>query len=205
MKLFVTGTDTNVGKTLVCSWLCLHLQADYWKPIQCGLIPNTDRQTVAALSGMRTHPETYRLQLAASPHLAAARENITIHTADCQPPTADRLIIEGAGGVLVPLNKSARMIDLMTQFNCPIVLVARSTLGTINHTCLSLQALRARNIPVLGVILCGEPNADNRAAIENYGDVEVLAEFPQLQQINEAALQSYPLPSRLLERLRALQ
>lgn len=201
MKIVVTGTDTNVGKTLVSSWLCLHLQADYWKPIQCGIAPASDTETVAQLTGVRTHAETYRLKLAASPHLAAAQEGITINIVNCRPPTADRLIIEGAGGVLVPLNQSEYMIDLMEKLNCPVILVARSTLGTINHTCLSLQALRTRNISVQGVILCGVPNADNKAAIETYGEVEVLAELPKLDTINHAALKAISLPERLRELL----
>ena len=201
MKIFVTGTDTHVGKTLVSSWLCLHLQADYWKPIQCGTTPHTDTETVAQLTGVRTHAETYRLQLAASPHLAAAREGVVINTADCQLPTADRLIIEGAGGLLVPLNQYDRMIDLMAKFNLPVLLVARSTLGTINHTCLSLQALRSLNIPVLGVVLCGELNAENKTAIETYGEVEVLAELPELATIDRDALKAISLPKRLQELL----
>lgn len=197
MRIFVTGTDTNVGKTLVSSWLCLHWQADYWKPIQCGTTPQTDSETVAELAGVRTHVEAYCLQRAASPHLAAAQENLTINPANCQLPITDRLIIEGAGGLLVPLNQHDRMIDLMAKFNLPVLLVARSTLGTINHTCLSLQALRALNIPVLGVVMCGEPNAENKTAIETYGDVTVLAELPSLPTVNRAALQGMPLSENL--------
>ncbi|TAK90987.1 MAG: dethiobiotin synthase [Burkholderiaceae bacterium] len=201
MNIFVTGTDTDVGKTLVCSWLCLHTQADYWKPIQCGTTPATDSDTVAQLSGVKTWPETYRLQLAASPHLAAAQEDVTISTADCRLPTADRLIIEGAGGVLVPLNERETVLDLIAHLEAPVLLVARSTLGTINHTCLSLHALRARNIPILGVIMCGPQHADNKAAIEHYGQTKVLAEFHLLNEVTRAALQSIPLPKTLRQLL----
>ncbi len=233
MNIFVTGTDTDVGKTLVCSWLCLHTQADYWKPIQCGTTPTTDSETVAQLSGVKTWPETYRLQLAASPHLAAAGEEVTINTADCQLPTPSPsrgglgwgwgsaahdetpsppptlplkgreesalrgLVIEGAGGLLVPLNGHETVLDLIAHLQAPVLLVARSTLGTINHTCLSLQALHARNVPVLGVVMCGPQHADNKAAIEHYGKTKVLAEFPLLNEITRAALQNIPLPETL--------
>ncbi len=237
MNIFVTGTDTDVGKTLVCSWLCLHTQADYWKPIQCGTTPTTDSETVAQLSGVKTWPETWRLQLAASPHLAAANASIEINLSDFQLPVPSPsrgglgwgwgsvahdgnpsppqtlplkgreqsalrgLVMEGAGGVLVPLNERETVLDLIAHLEAPVLLVARSTLGTINHTCLSLHALRARSLPVLGVIMCGPQNIDNKAAIEHYGKVKVLAEFPLLHEVTRAALQNIPPPETLRQLL----
>ena len=200
MKIFITGTDTNVGKTLVSAWLCLHSGADYWKPVQAGVEPETDSATVARLSGTRVHAETWRLALPASPHLAAQREGVHIQLQDFQAPAAKKLIIEGAGGALVPLNERDVMTDLIAKLDCPVIVVARSTLGTINHTCLTLEALRTRGLEVLGVVMNGEPNADNRAAIEQYGRVPVLAELPFLAQPSRAALQAIK-PSQALREL----
>lgn len=190
MKIFITGTDTNVGKTLVSAWLCVHSGADYWKPVQAGTEPETDSAVVARLSGARVHAETWRLALPASPHLAAQRAGVQIQLQDFQMPAAEKLIIEGAGGALVPLNERDVMTDLIEKLDCPVIVVARSTLGTINHTCLTLETLRARKLTVLGVVMSGEPNADNRAAIEHYGRVPVLAQLPFLTKPSRAALQS---------------
>ena len=159
---FVSGTDTGIGKTVVSAWLALHNRADYWKPVQSGIDEHgTDSERVARLSGARVHAEAYRLREPLSPHLAAAIDGVHIDLEAFRPPVAERLVIEGAGGVLVPLNAEHTMLDLMARLGAPVVLVARSALGTINHTCLSLQALRARGIEVAGVVVVGEPNADN--------------------------------------------
>ncbi|MGB8275010.1 MAG: dethiobiotin synthase [Alphaproteobacteria bacterium] len=190
--LFVAGTDTDVGKTVVSAWLVRALDGDYWKPVQAGLDGDTDADTVRTLSGLpaeRIHESTYRLKAALSPHEAARREGIVIDLARLRPPPTTRtLIVEGAGGLLVPLNAEALMIDLIARLGLPVVLVARSTLGTINHTLLSLEALRARGLALEGVVLNGPPNEGNRRAIGHFGRVPVLAELPRFEPLDPAAI-----------------
>jgi dethiobiotin synthase len=207
-RLFITGTDTNIGKTIVSSWLALHWRAQYWKPIQSGLTDElTDTQTVAQLSGAVCYPEAYRLTQPLSPHHAAAIDGVTIDLASVSierhipPQLTQPLIIEGAGGVYVPINSSHTMLDVMVQCAAPVLVVARSGLGTINHTCLTVMALRQRGLSVLGVVMVGALNAGNRVAIEQFADVPVLAELPILPEVTRAALQAIPLPSRLQQAL----
>jgi dethiobiotin synthetase/malonyl-CoA O-methyltransferase len=198
MRLFITGTDTNVGKTVVSAWLAHHLKADYWKPIQTGCEEDSDSQTVEKLAGLREnqiHPEAYRLKAPLSPHAAASLENISISLDRIiMPKTNNSLIIEGAGGVFVPINKSDLIIDLIYKLQTSVIIVARSSLGTINHTCLTLEALRNRNIPVLGVILNGPLNLLNKAAIGKYGNTKVLAELETFIPLTVETLASHPLP-----------
>jgi len=194
-KLFVTGTDTGIGKTVVSAMLTLGLEAFYWKPVQSGLTEETDTEAVKRLTGLpKDHffPETYRLQEPLSPHASAAIDGITISMDSFElPPTGSRsLIVEGAGGLMVPLNDSAMMIDLIKQLAIPVVLVTRSSLGTLNHTFLSLDQLRRYDIPIAGVIISGPKNLSNRQAIEIYGKVPVLGELPQIDLINKELLQS---------------
>jgi dethiobiotin synthase len=193
-QFFVTGTDTEVGKTALSALLCAALDANYWKPIQTGADEDSDSRTVAALAQLpptRILNEIYTFGPPVSPHLAArwASEHIDLariaipHEVRSQP-----LIVEGAGGVLVPVNENQFMLDLMRHLQLPVVLASRSALGTINHTLLSLAALRAGKVEVAGVVLIGEPNSDNREAIERYGNVRVLGEIPKLAPLNRAAL-----------------
>jgi dethiobiotin synthase len=190
--IFVTGTDTGVGKTVVCAALLHALRARipvrYWKPIQTGIEQDDDTATVLALSG--GGPEVVldvgvRLPRPLSPHLAARLSGVTIPLeqltviASAQPPS-DRWIVEGAGGALVPINNRDLMTDLMAALHLPVVIVARSSLGTINHTLMTVEALRWRSLPIAGVIMVGEENAENRAAIEHYGRVSVIGHLPPL-------------------------
>jgi dethiobiotin synthetase len=189
---FVTGTDTDVGKTLVSAWLMTHLDADYWKPVQAGTEPETDSATVrrlAEISAERILPEAYVLPEAMAPHEAARRADVTIDMAKLEPPATSRLlVVEGAGGMLVPLTDEAYVIDLAAELHLPILLVARSTLGTINHTLLSIEALRRRGLPLAGVVMSGPETPHNRAAIERYGQVNVIAEIPWLPSVTRATL-----------------
>ena len=195
---FVTGTDTDVGKTVVAAWLLAqldgaHLDACYWKPVQAGTVPETDSATVRRLSGVdgaRILPEAYVLPEAIAPHEAARRVGIAIDMARLIAPPCDDglLVVEGAGGTMVPLNNDALVIDLAEQLWLPMILVARSTLGTINHTLLSLEAIRRRGLPLAGVVINGPETPHNRAAIERYGQVEVIAEIPWLDTVDRAAL-----------------
>ncbi|NJO81073.1 MAG: dethiobiotin synthase [Cyanobacteria bacterium RM1_2_2] len=193
--LFVTGTDTNVGKTVTAAMLTLGLNAAYWKPVQSGLEPISDTdyiRQVTELDPSHFIPERYRLTQPLSPHAAAAIDGVQICLSDFELPSTDKphLVIEGAGGLMVPLNDRHFMIDLIQHFNLPVCLVARSTLGTINHTLLSIAQLRRYEIPILGVVINGEPNASNREAIARYGKVPILAELEPLSTINPATLRA---------------
>ena len=197
MNVFITGTDTDIGKTLVSSWLCLHTGYDYFKPIQTGSIASFDSHTVATLSNVHVHKESYVFKAPLSPHMAAQDEAQTIDFDHIQLPKTNHLVVEGAGGIKVPINDTQLMSDLVLHFEMPCILVARSKLGTINHTLLSLDYMRQRNINVLGVVMSGDINPRNRDAIEKYGQVEVLAELPHLKSIDYQALKKIPLTSCL--------
>ncbi|PQJ24813.1 dethiobiotin synthase [Limnobacter sp. SAORIC-690] len=202
--LFVTGTDTGIGKTITSAWLCKHWQADYWKPLQSGLEGGSDSEWIARLSGRAVHPELYRLTQPLSPHQAADIDGVKIQLGDFVLPTAERLVVEGAGGCMVPLNWRDTMLDLMKHLGSCALLVARSGLGTINHTCLSLQALKSAGVPVLGVVMVGETNPANREAIEHFGEVPVLAELPVFTELSPQALTEFGMPERLIRALDSL-
>ena len=199
MKIFITGTDTDVGKTIVCSWLCLHTQYNYFKPIQTGNSEQTDSSTVHYLTKCKVYQENYSYKEPVSPHLAARLENSLIEIDKIELPNDDNIIIEGAGGLLVPINNKFFMVDVIKKLTTPVILVARSTLGTINHTLLSIEALRVRDIKILGVIMSGPKNAENKAAIELYGKVKVLACLPNFEKLNQESLQQYKLTVELQE------
>lgn len=190
--LFITGTDTGVGKTLLSALLVAALNRRYWKPIQTGACEGTDRETVmqvASISADRTLPESYIFNPPVSPHLAAAQQGTTIDLDRVRRPvSSDPLVIEGAGGVLVPVNDDARMLDLMHRLGSPVVVAARTTLGTINHTLLTVMAIRIANIELRGVVMIGSENADNRRAIERYGNVPVVGWIPWLDTIDRQTL-----------------
>lgn len=191
----VTGTDTDVGKTVVSAVLVQGLQGAYWKPIQSGLEPATDTERVREVTGGAGgpfFPEAYRLRTPASPHLAAALDGVTIDLSSLELPKVEKgryLVVEGAGGVLVPLNDQAMMVDLFAHLQIPVVLVCRTTLGTLNHTLLSLEALRRRAVPILGVVMNGVPHEENRKAIEGYGKVPVLATLPPLESFDQKCVE----------------
>ena len=191
-SLFITGTDTDVGKSVAAAWLMEKMGADYWKPIQAGLDGETDRDVVERLSGLpksHFHPTTFNLTSPLSPHEAARRDGVKIQLQDFILPTSKReLIVEGAGGLLVPLNEKDFIIDLIQLLKLPAVLVARSGLGTINHTLLSLDQLRQRKIPIAGVIINGPINPGNRQAIMDYGQVDIIGEIPHLTPLNAKTL-----------------
>ena len=194
MKVFVTGTDTDIGKTLVSAWLVQHWRASYWKPVQSG--PDQDQDIIRRLVPDATIvPSRWELSQPLSPHLAAQHDNVQIELDDFTlPATSGPLVVEGAGGILVPLNTKATMIDLMAKLGLPVLVVARSALGTINHTLLTVQALRHRDIPIWGVVMNGPPNADNAQAIEHFGQVKVLAQIPPLPSVTPATLAALPCP-----------
>lgn len=192
---FVTGTDTGVGKTVASACLVAALrQTDdvcYWKPVQTGIEEDDDTAMVAALaecSGDEIFAEGIRLERPLSPHLSArlagARISIEeILATASRAPRESLMIVEGAGGVLVPLNEREMMIDLIRDLNLPAIITARSGLGTINHTLLTIEALRLRGIGIAGVLMNGEQNEENRRAIESYGKTRVIAEIPPFARL----------------------
>jgi len=191
-RFVVTGTDTNVGKTVVAAGLVAALDGEYWKPIQSGLDGASDTETVRALSGLppdRFHTEAYRLHAPLAPLHAANAEGVTIDEARLVPPLTSRpLIIEGAGGLLVPVTHNVTMADLFSRWQVPVVLVARTALGTINHTLLSIEAMRARHIPIAGVVFVGEAMDRTEAHICSAGRVPHLGRLPHLAKLDAANL-----------------
>ena len=191
-QIIVTGTDTGIGKTVFAAGLTRLLDGYYFKPVQAGLEGETDSAVVQRLSGLpadRMLPEVWRLNTPASPHLAAERDGVMIDPQALKLPARDRpLIIEGAGGLLVPLNREVLYIDMFATWRAPLVLCARTALGTLNHTLLSLEALQRRRIPVLGVALIGEVHADNERTLRELGRVPILGTLPIIDPLTPQSL-----------------
>jgi dethiobiotin synthetase len=191
-RIIVTGTDTGIGKTVFSAALAGALDGFYWKPIQAGLDDETDSQTVLRLSGLaaeRVLPEAYRLRTPASPHLAAERDGVTIdHEALLVPETERPLVVEGAGGLLVPLTRNVTYLDLMARWRVPVVLCARTALGTINHSLLSIEALRARGVAMLGIAFIGEENVESERIIVEMGKVRRLGRLPHVAPLTRDRL-----------------
>lgn len=196
-KLFIAGTDTGVGKTLVAAMLVAGMtKGVYWKPIQCGTEHGTDTQWVRRITGLpmdRFFREAHCLPHPLSPHAAARKAGIRIGLNDFNPPPDPEgsLVVEGTGGVMVPINEKYMMLDLMKKLSLPVLLVARSILGTINHTLLSLEAIRRHHLHVIGVVLNGKRNPSNKQAIEYYGRTRVLLEIDPLGAIDKDILANY--------------
>jgi dethiobiotin synthase len=197
MKFFITGTDTEIGKTLIASWLCLQAEYKYFKPIQTGSEVDSDTEFVCEISGVQTYPESYLFKKPLSPHLAASLESSKIDINNIILPDTENLIVEGAGGALVPINEKILMVDLIKHLGLPAIIVARSTLGTINHTLMTIEALRSRGVEICGVILNGPENVENARSIELYGKVKILANFPKLDLVNREVLSAMKLTKNL--------
>lgn len=190
--IVVSGTDTDVGKTIFAAALAGALGAVYWKPVQAGVDPRGDRETVATLAGLAEAsllPEAYRLSTPCSPHRAAEIDGVTIDPARLGLPQPDGpLVVEGAGGVLVPLSGDVLIADVFAMWGQPVVLVARTVLGTINHSLLSIEALRSRGIPLLGIAFVGDAQPESEAAIVRMGKVRRLGRLPWLDPLNARTL-----------------
>lgn len=204
----ISGTGTDIGKTVFAAGLCGLIGADYWKPVQSGLagnVPNTgatgrqpagrmapvsgsDAAEVARLSGAPVHPEAWMLREALSPHRAAELEGVQIDIAGLNPPPADPLVIEGAGGVLVPVTRRVLFADLFAEWQIPVILVAATGLGTISHSLTALESLRSRGVPVHGVAFVGDQNDDNMATIGQIGAARVLGRLPHLDRLDRGTL-----------------
>lgn len=185
MRYVVSGTDTNIGKTVFCAGLCGLLGARYWKPVQAGLPGDSD--VVAELAGADIVPEAYVLKLPASPHQAAAEEGVVIDPDSLVPPVGP-VVIEGAGGLMVPLTRDVLYIDVFARWKLPLILCARTKLGTINHTLLSIEAIRRRGIPLLGVAFIGEANDESEKIITQIGLVKRLGRLPVIEPLTAGRL-----------------
>ena len=185
MRFVVSGTDTNIGKTVFCAGLCGLLDARYWKPVQAGL-PG-DSAVVKELAGAEIVPEAYVLKLPASPHQAAAEEGIIIDPDSLVPPEGP-LVIEGAGGLMVPLTPEVLYIDVFARWRLPPILCARTKPGTINHTLLSIEAIRRRGIPLHGVAFIGEANEESEKIIVELGQVKRLGRLPVIEPLTAGRL-----------------
>jgi dethiobiotin synthetase len=206
MKLFITGISTDVGKTVASAIIVEALQADYWKPIQAGDLDHSDTHKVESLitnTQSQFHPNSYALQTPASPHLAAAKDGITIDLKQIkEPQTTNHLVIEGAGGILVPLNDTESVVDII-QPDYKVIVVSRHYLGSINHTLLTVEALQNRKIQVAGIIFSGEENTSSEQIILNrtgvicigrigeepYFDTNVIVEYADLFRENLLKIQ----------------
>ncbi|WP_157215201.1 dethiobiotin synthase [Flavisphingomonas formosensis] len=193
MKGFVvTGTGTGIGKTVFSAALVGALDGFYWKPVQSGLEEATDSETVASLAGLapeRILPEAWRLKLPASPHRSAAVEGVEIDPGSLEPPSCPGLlVIEGAGGLLVPLTRTTLFADLFARWGWPVVLCVGTGLGSINHALLSVEALRARGLSIHGLAFIGEPHQDDEEIICAIGGVRRLGRLPRVDPLNRERL-----------------
>jgi dethiobiotin synthetase len=191
MTVIVTGTDTDIGKTVFAAGLTVALGARYWKPVQAGLADGSDTASVVALGVPADDilPEAYRLTTPCSPHLAAEIDGVAIDPDRLALPRVDgALVVEGAGGVMVPVTRDLVFADLFARWNTPVVLVARTGLGTINHSLLSIEALRTRDVPILGIAFVGDAVEDSEAIVATLGKVSRLGRLPRLDPLNAATL-----------------
>jgi len=187
VRFVVSGTDTDIGKTVFCAGLAGMLGARYWKPVQAG-VPG-DSEIVTELAGVEILPEAWRLKMPASPHQAAADEGITIDPDSLVPPQGP-VVIEGAGGLMVPLTRTSLFIDVFARWKLPLILCARTRLGTINHTLLSIEAVRARSIPLHGIAFIGDANPESETIIAEIGQVKRLGRLPLIEPLTAGRLKT---------------
>ncbi|MFC3784986.1 dethiobiotin synthetase [Sphingopyxis italica] len=186
-RFIVTGTDTGIGKTIFSAGLAQATGAPYWKPIQSGLEEETDSETVARLAGVPVGPEAYRLVTPASPHCAAEIDGVNIDIEMLAPPPGD-LIVEGAGGALVPVTRTTLYADLFARWQIPVIVCARTGLGTINHSLLTIEALRARGVPIHGLAFLGDAVEDSEAIISDISGVRRLGRLPVVAPLTPETL-----------------
>lgn len=188
-QIFITGIGTDVGKTLASAVLCEALQADYWKPVQCGNLENSDTQVVQSLVSnyvSKFHPETYRHKEAASPHFAAKKEGVEIEIEKFKlPETDNRLIIEGAGGIMVPMNNELVMFDLIEYLRLPTIVVVRNYLGSINHALLTLEFLEGQGVEIPGIIISGENYNDNEEIVQHFSALPIIGRIDEAKVIDK--------------------
>ncbi len=187
-KFIICGTDTDIGKTLISSFFVKGLNSFYWKPIQSGIESQTDSQTVeklAQISKEKIIKEAYVFTKPLSPHWAAEIDQKTVNFDKLRlPKVQDSLIVETAGGLMVPITRNFLQIDQIKQWNLPVILVCKSSLGTLNHTLLSIEALERRNIEILGLVVNGEKHLDNPKTLVDFSGIPLIAEFPYIKKID---------------------
>jgi dethiobiotin synthetase len=192
--IFVTGIGTGIGKTIVSAVLVEKLKADYWKPIQSGDLDNSDTAHVRSLvSNNKTifHPEAYRLTQPFSPHKSAALDGIQIDPEQIVlPETNNQLIIEGAGGLMVPLNENFLIIDLIKKMDAEVILVSKNYLGSINHTLLSVEILKTRKIKINRIVFCGDQDLSSEKVISNYSKCDIIR-VPHFEQLNSDSIRKF--------------
>lgn len=192
---FMTGIGTDVGKTVASAIVTEALKADYWKPVQAGDLDNTDTMKVQkyiANKASHFHPEKFRLNTPASPHISAEIDGVTIDVKELLlPETQNTLIVEGAGGLMVPVNDTELIIDMIDHFQLPVILVSRHYLGSINHTLLSIEALQQRHIRIAGIIYSGNENKSTESIIAKRTGIEVIGRIDDEEQINKEVVAKY--------------
>jgi len=188
MQFIICGTDTDIGKTLISSFFVRGLNSFYWKPIQSGIESQTDSQTIQKITQINKEQiinEAYIFTQPVSPHWAAEIDKKTINFNMLKLPKVNgSLIVETAGGLMVPITRSFLQIDQIKKWNLPVILVCRSSLGTLNHTLLSIEALKKRNINIAGLVINGEKHLDNAKTISEFSGIPIIAEFPYIQKID---------------------
>lgn len=191
-KYFITGIGTGIGKTITSAVITEKLKADYWKPIQSGDLEQSDSLAIESLiSNSKTviHPETYRLTQPLSPHLSAKLDGINIElTQLLLPETDNTLIVEGAGGLMVPLNDKQLIVDLIKHLGLEVILVSQNYLGSINHTLLSINLLKQYQIAIKGIVFNGDTNSESESYILNYSQIPCLGRIPQLAKLDKASV-----------------
>ena len=203
-KYFITGIGTDVGKTVASAIITQALESDYWKPIQAGDLDTSDSLKVKSLVKNKTtvfHPEAYRLNHPMSPHAAAKRDGVEINLHNIKlPNTQNHLVLEGAGGILVPLNRKETILDLISQLNCEVILVSRHYLGSINHTLMSVELLKQRNVSIKGILFNGAENKDTESIIKEMTGLTILGRIDELVELTPTVINdiAQDLKSKLL-------
>lgn len=194
---FITGIGTDVGKTIAAALIVQALKADYWKPIQAGDLEASDTLKVKSLIANKItkfHPETYQLNHAMSPHAAAERDRVHIDISNFDiPKTNNHLVIEGAGGLLVPLNRQNTLLDLIEQLNTEVILVSKHYLGSINHTLMSVALLQQRKIKVKGILFNGLENKETESIIKEMTGLEILGRIAPIESLNKTSVAAHAL------------
>ena len=188
LKFIICGTDTDIGKTLISAFFVRGLQSFYWKPIQSGIETETDSQSIYRLSGIAKEKilrEAFIFKQPVSPHWAAEIDGKKINLKLLDLPSIDgSLVVETAGGLMVPITRNVLQIEQMKKWNLPVIIVCRSSLGTLNHTLLTIEALKKRNIKILGLIINGEKHLDNPKTLQEFSKLPIIAEFPRLNNVD---------------------
>ena len=187
MRIFVTSIDTNVGKTVCSSILCAGLGYDYWKPVQCGDLDFSDSMKVKSYSPLtKVHAESFQLNAPMSPHEAAKLENMDISINDFKLPKSEEIIIEGAGGVMVPLNYKGNMIvELASMFEAKVIIVFKNYLGSINHTLLTIDKVKSVGLDILGLLVVGDEVTSSERIIEDATQMNIIARIPIVDRVNQ--------------------